>query len=820
MMAWLKEVGTWSWIFPLIPFVFIGKWIREYFRNSASDAMAEQIRNGLDQTHWVSYAPGFFDISYSEETLKRYPGIYKDNQDLVAYFSRHILVRDKTSQLFFILAPSGMGKSGLLYSIYKKYRFLSYWSFKPHLYYAYAHNIDLAEKLQAFHAAGMAKDTILLIDGLDELGLSHADFKKKLGELYSMTDGFLRTVIAVREQVFDSRADEKIGEIHMVQGGPRIPMRIRLHRLTKLGVRQLLDDRIQNKEEGFNPIERQYSTSIAGIVDKNSAYDFLRNPYMLKLEGIPLDDKYYSYSQDKLEAPKLILSLLDLVVERWYAREQAKIPGIPTYPLDSLEAFKGYFSDLAVRMVQLGNPQEWTVKNLFVQQDGDPDPKGVSSRRSLLKRVDLGGTSYFSFAHDIFLTYFVGIKLRALFHAMLAAKNQAERNTILRVEQNLKGLEAYRLACIWELRHRWQVLQPDAPSQQDPAAWIRHFQSLSPNSALQEHLADDTCAHPEAYPGIEVWNGFVLDGGVFRHAQYRDVWKYLGGCIQDVLLSAALGYEYYVSENVSELAFLIRYNRLKELLLAEWQCLDDTALKNYIPILNSLVALSLGNTKITDKGLENFKGSTELMALLLFQTQITDIGLANFRGCSRLTELCLDQTQVTNTGLQNFRGCTGLKILKLSQTQITNAGLQNFQGSTELSLLDLSQTEISDEALENFRGCTGLKVLILWGTGVTDTGLENLKGCTGLTFLHLGRSKTTNAGFENFVESKHIRELYVWHTGITEKGLARLELASLEKLSIRNTPIRSLQFLHAAPNLRELEVTIGQFPEEELRFFR
>ena len=65
--------------------------------------------------------------------------------------------------------------------------------------------------------------------------------------------------------------------------------------------------------------------------------------------------------------------------------------------------------------------------------------------------------------------------------------------------------------------------------------------------------------------------------------------------------------------------------------------------------------------------------------LRLERTRITDAGLESFKGLARLQRLYLDDTGITDAGLEHLKGLTELQHLSLSGTQVTDAGVRRLQ---------------------------------------------------------------------------------------------------------------------------------------------
>lgn len=110
----------------------------------------------------------------------------------------------------------------------------------------------------------------------------------------------------------------------------------------------------------------------------------------------------------------------------------------------------------------------------------------------------------------------------------------------------------------------------------------------------------------------------------------------------------------------------------------------------------NLIDLNLDLSNVTDAGLSQLQGMTDLEQLSLMNTQITDAGLTHLKGLNRLKSLHLSNAQITDAGLRHLNGLTTLKFLSLDNTQITDAGLTHLKGLVRLEYLDLGSNQITD----------------------------------------------------------------------------------------------------------------------------
>jgi serine/threonine protein kinase len=108
-----------------------------------------------------------------------------------------------------------------------------------------------------------------------------------------------------------------------------------------------------------------------------------------------------------------------------------------------------------------------------------------------------------------------------------------------------------------------------------------------------------------------------------------------------------------------------------------------------------------------------------LTTLVLNDTRVTDKGLANFKDCKNLTGLDLDRTQVGDAGLMHFKDCKALTHLWLGATKVSDVGLAHFKDCKNLTHLGLDWTQMGDAGLAQFKGMP-LKALAINNTGITD----------------------------------------------------------------------------------------------------
>lgn len=144
------------------------------------------------------------------------------------------------------------------------------------------------------------------------------------------------------------------------------------------------------------------------------------------------------------------------------------------------------------------------------------------------------------------------------------------------------------------------------------------------------------------------------------------------------------------------------------------------------PISQSLTALNLGRTGVTDEGLHLSQWS-QLTWLNLRGCEVTDLAIARIDDDTPLRQLSLEGTRITDLSLQKIGQLTTLDELDLSATRITNDGLKELSALKNLTTLWLSNTRVSDAGLQHLRHLRRLKKLDLTNSRVTPAGLRGLR---------------------------------------------------------------------------------------------
>ena len=94
---------------------------------------------------------------------------------------------------------------------------------------------------------------------------------------------------------------------------------------------------------------------------------------------------------------------------------------------------------------------------------------------------------------------------------------------------------------------------------------------------------------------------------------------------------------------------------------------------------------------------------------------------------SNIVELNLGNSSITDAGLEIIGQMTNLTHLYLNNTAVTDAGLAHLSNLYQLEYLNLYGTAITDSGLLVLRRLKNLKKVFLWGTGVTKEAVANLR---------------------------------------------------------------------------------------------
>lgn len=137
---------------------------------------------------------------------------------------------------------------------------------------------------------------------------------------------------------------------------------------------------------------------------------------------------------------------------------------------------------------------------------------------------------------------------------------------------------------------------------------------------------------------------------------------------------------------VAELGVLIQplsqeTNFLQAQFLNVVDSFTDEDLELLLPLSEQITWLDLGDTDISDNGLQVISELKNLKKLYLEKTRITDDGLSYLAQLEQLEYLNLYGTSITNSGLSHLRNLKNLRSLYLWQTNVTQEGASDLQSA-------------------------------------------------------------------------------------------------------------------------------------------
>jgi hypothetical protein len=131
--------------------------------------------------------------------------------------------------------------------------------------------------------------------------------------------------------------------------------------------------------------------------------------------------------------------------------------------------------------------------------------------------------------------------------------------------------------------------------------------------------------------------------------------------------------------------------------------------------------------------------------------QVTDAELAKIALISQHLNLMLASCPITNDGLSNLEGKSNVRYLNLAKTSVTDEGMKHLRGMN-LQSLDLSATRITDAGLATLGefDFPDLKEIVLIRTPITDEGLMHLASFKALEWVSTRGTKVTRDGIRKF----------------------------------------------------------------------
>ena len=229
-----------------------------------------------------------------------------------------------------------------------------------------------------------------------------------------------------------------------------------------------------------------------------------------------------------------------------------------------------------------------------------------------------------------------------------------------------------------------------------------------------------------------------------------------------------------------------------------------------------LERLSLGQTRVTDAGLERLRGLKGLRELdLYFAEFFTDDGVAALTGMQKLERLSLRGTKVTSRVFEPVSKLAGLRSLDVSYSQIDDSGVEMLAELPALERLAMGGTRIGVVALSSLKALPALRHLDLsgmqrvdsghWGLTLSAAVLAELGTLEGLESLNLSGAVLNDIGADKPGLKEEQRQ--------SLDGLEKLGgLRNLERLDLSRTPVSAagVAALTGLGKLRELRLALAK----------
>ncbi|HET9823773.1 MAG TPA: c-type cytochrome domain-containing protein [Chitinophagaceae bacterium] len=114
----------------------------------------------------------------------------------------------------------------------------------------------------------------------------------------------------------------------------------------------------------------------------------------------------------------------------------------------------------------------------------------------------------------------------------------------------------------------------------------------------------------------------------------------------------------------------------------------DSQMLLLLPLKEQIIELKVGNTLISDPGLQAISQLNNLMHLQLDHTRITDKGIANLRVLQNLRYLNLVSTAVTSQGVMQLKSLRNLRSIYLYQTAVKKTEWRDLKRAFPKTLID------------------------------------------------------------------------------------------------------------------------------------
>jgi Leucine-rich repeat (LRR) protein len=774
--------------------------------------------------------------------------------DSIPYFFRTIF--HSNTPFYYLIAPTGVGKTTFLVNLFLYCQhilhptgnwFKLFYSKckrqpKTHVILGKMYHEDTLFMIAKTIQAGEQRDTILLLDAMDEYhpskaNLNAAAYQQQFLQSWDSSirpklEQFKKVIISVREQFLQSEDVESI--------------RISGHPIVKINLLPFSEDQCTTYlSKRYKDKGADVQNGIEYLVGhfRYKGLDFINLPIILNyMENIYAE---YELNKNILQYEDSFFTTYNLyaiIIKQWFIREKIEKKFNDAH-INTLQhacqelAFNiatgtsaGSYSLLLEELISFEN----TLNHNFTEGYGD---------RSLLVRSHAGNvnstsisTHTFRFVHNSFMEFFL------VQYALLGNTEEAK-----------VPFDIYPLALQFFIRQQWEKSKSEFPKleyQRDfgnainPTieqfeSWLNFFQRLSSHATVQTALQEKGLLHflekkqiPSELFSIQEITLYNKNFWNKDYGQPYDITIELIPYIRDFFVTI-----HFEDIDISNHLHHFKYCRkIKKIDLRNAVYQNKDCLQNFEECIPNLELLYLAEIALTDKMLGAFKKSNKLKILSLMGNQLTGEGLCYFKNNKDLNNLDLRYNQITDEHLYHLASCKRIIGIALDHNKIEGAGLKTFeQSSPYIESLELSYNKIDDEALQYFVNATKITTLDLAGNRITGSGLGYLKNsiphisimrlqenkitdahlhvlqhCRNLDVLNLNNNLLSGAFLSYLIYNQVLSFLSFSNNPIIASFLSPLKFVhTLKGIGLENTGITDTEFKHLLHNsqLYELEVS-------------
>ena len=211
---------------------------------------------------------------------------------------------------------------------------------------------------------------------------------------------------------------------------------------------------------------------------------------------------------------------------------------------------------------------------------------------------------------------------------------------------------------------------------------------------------------------------------------------------------------------------------------------NDPALKALAPLKN-LKEVRVHQTRSSGMSLAAFP-LTHLD--LNYAVTFNDSGMAGLKDITTLQKLYLRGTSITDAGIQNLAGLTNLTELDLSDVAHDRCRAGALAGLTKLRRLNLQSANVTDAGIDVLKNLADLEELSLYRTKVSNAGLAKLAGLKNLRSIDLRYSRVTSSGVRDLAASMPKTEILMLESSNRESRVAQRTRPSSPTRESRPSP--------------------------------